>query len=59
MNYNNAMFYFPVRWLMQDYQAFDDALEADELEKFLKLNWWNPSSHVELSKLMSKMLQPY
>lgn len=38
MNYNNAMFYFPVCWPMQDYQAFDDALEADELEKFLKLN---------------------
>ena len=36
---------------MQDYQAFDDALEADELEKFLKLNWRNPSSHVELSKV--------
>jgi hypothetical protein len=29
--------YFPVRWLMQGYPAFDDAVEADELEEFLKL----------------------
>lgn len=28
---------------MQDYQAFEDAIEADELEAFLKLKWRNPA----------------
>ena len=34
---------------MQDYQAFDDALEADELEEFLKLKWRNPAMDISLS----------
>ena len=34
---------FSALWLVQDFQAFEDALEGETLEEFLKLKWRNPA----------------